>query len=148
MNCDEIKILLSALLDGELSIEEKKMVTEHLANCDNCREEYVKMKKLKEVTDTMKYLDLPDRLMAGYWQEIYNRIERGFGWIFLSLGAIILLGFGTWELLNNFFLDSRPPLVLKIGLGTFLIGIIVMVVSVLRERLYSRAHDRYEEVDL
>jgi hypothetical protein len=148
MKCDEVKILLSALLDNELDPEQKKAVADHLANCDECRREYAKMMKLKEVTDTMRYIDLPDRLWAGYWQGIYNRIERGFGWIFLSLGAIILLSFGAWQLLNEFFLDSRPPIILKIGLGALILGIIVLTVSAVRERIFSRAHDRYEEVDL
>jgi hypothetical protein len=148
MKCDEVKILLSALLDNELSPEQKKAVADHLSGCEDCRREYASLLKLKEVTDDMKYLDLPDRLWAGYWHGIYNRIERGMGWVFLSLGAITLLAFGAWRLLNDFFLSSRPPLILKIGLGTLLFGVIVLLVSVLRERFFSRAHDRYEEVEL
>lgn len=148
MNCEDIRVLLSALVDNELDPEQKKTVADHLIGCDSCREEYVKMKKLKEVTDDMKYFDLPDRLMAGYWKGIYNRIERGAGWIFLSVGAILLLAFGAWELLNKFFLDSHPPLILKIGVGTLLIGVIVLVVSVIRERFFSIEHDRYEEVEI
>jgi hypothetical protein len=148
MKCEEVRILLSALVDNELTPDEKKLVAEHLTTCDDCRREYSRLLKLKEVTDDMKYFDLPDRLWAGYWHGIYNRIERGVGWVFLSLGAILLLAFGAWHLLNEFFLDPRPPLLLKIGLGALLIGMIVLLVSVLRERIYSRAHDRYEEVEL
>ncbi len=148
MNCDESRMFLSALVDNELDAEQKKLVTEHLVNCEDCRLEYARMLKLKEVTDDMKYLDLPDRLWAGYWNGIYNRIERGFGWILLSLGAIILAAFGAWRLLNEFFLDPRPPLLLKIGLGALIAGMIVLLISVIRERIFSRAHDRYEEVEL
>ncbi len=148
MKCDEIKMLLSALVDNELTPEQKQMVADHLTSCDDCSNEYGRLLKLKEVTNQMKSLDLPDRLWAGYWQGIYNRIERGIGWIFLSLGAMVLLAFGFWRLLNDFFLDSRPPLPLKIGLGALILGAIVLLISVLRERLYSRAHDRYEEVEL
>jgi anti-sigma factor RsiW len=148
MNCEDIRVLLSALVDNELDPEQKKMVSDHITGCDACREEYVKMKKLKEVTDDMKYFDLPDRLMAGYWKGIYNRIERGTGWVFLSIGAILILGFGAWELLDKFFLDPRPPMILKLGVGTLLIGVIMLVVSVIRERLFSMAHDRYEEVEI
>jgi predicted anti-sigma-YlaC factor YlaD len=148
LNCDQIKMLLSALVDNELTPEEKQMVTEHLVSCEDCRKEYSRLVKLKEATDKMKYLDLPDRLWAGYWHGIYNRIERGVGWIFLSLGAIILLIFAAWELLNEFFLDSRVPFLLKIGLGAFILGIIILMISILRERLFSRAHDRYEEIDI
>jgi predicted anti-sigma-YlaC factor YlaD len=148
LNCDQIKMLLSALVDNELTSEEKKMVTEHLVSCEDCREEYSRLLKLKEATDKMKYFDLPDRLWAGYWHGIYNRIERGIGWIFLSVGAIILLVFAAWEFLNDFFLDSRVPIVLRIGLGAFILGIIILMISILRERLFSRAHDRYKEIDI
>lgn len=148
MNCEEAKILLSGLIDGELTLEEKKAVNDHLVSCDNCRKEYARLIRLKEVTDEMKYFDLPDRLWANYWRGIYNRTERGIGWIFFSIGAIILLAFGGWELLQNFFLDDKTPLLLKIGVGASLLGLIILIVSIIRERLYSRAHDRYEEVEL
>jgi predicted anti-sigma-YlaC factor YlaD len=148
LNCDQIKMLLSGLVDNELMPEQKQTLTEHLVTCEDCRQEYSKLLKLKEATDNMKYMDLPDRLWAGYWHGIYNRIERGIGWIFLSLGTIILLAFAAWEFLNDFFLDSHVPLVLKIGLGAVILGIIVLMISILRERLFSRAHDRYEEIDI
>lgn len=148
MNCDEIKILLSALVDNELDPEQKKAVGDHLAACADCRAEYARLNRLKEVTDSMKYFDLPDKLWAGYWNGIYNKIERGLGWIFLSLGVILIVSIGAWETLNKFFLDSRPPLILKIGVGSGIFGVIILLVSVIRERLFSRAHDRYEEVEI
>ena len=148
MNCDEIRILLSALVDNDLFPEEKKMVAEHLVDCAECRKEYSRLMKLKEVTEDMKYFDLPDRLRAGYWHGIYNRIERGAGWIFLSIGVIILLAIGAWELLQNFYLNPTVPIILRVGLAALLLGLIILLVSLIRERLFSRTHDRYEEVEL
>ena len=148
MKCDEIRMFLSALVDNELDSEQKRIVADHLATCDDCRKEYAKLRKLKEVTDDMQFFDLPDKLWAGYWHGIYNRIERGIGWVFLSLGAIILLAFGAWELFQNFFLSSEPPLLLKFGVGALLLGLIVLLVSIIRERIFSRTHDRYEEVEI
>jgi hypothetical protein len=148
MTHEEIKIQLSALLDNELEPDEKRAVGEHLESCPECRREYSKLLKLKEVTSDMHYFDLPDRLRAGYWRGIYNRMERGTGWIVFSIGAIILLAFGAWELLNNFFLSDEPPLILKLGIGTILLGLIILIISIGRERLFSRAHDRYEEVEI
>jgi predicted anti-sigma-YlaC factor YlaD len=149
MKCEDIRILLSALIDNELDPEQKKHVGDHLIDCAECRAEYARLKKLKEVTDSMQYFDLPDKLLVGYWHGIYNRIERGLGWIFLSVGAIILLSIGAWEMLNHFFLDPRVPLIIKIGVGAVLLGLIMLLVSVLRERFFSRAHDRYEsEVEI
>ncbi len=148
MNCEQAKILLSGLVDGELNLEEKKIVSDHIASCSDCRREYARLKKLKEVTDDMKYFDLPDKLWAGYWREIYNQVERGIGWIFLSIGAMILLAFVAWQILNNFFLDSTQSLYLKLGIGLLLLGLIILLISIIRERLFSRKHDRYDEVEI
>jgi predicted anti-sigma-YlaC factor YlaD len=145
---EEIRILLSALVDNELSPGEKRKVGEHLEGCAECRAEYSRLLRLKEVTSDMQYFDLPDRLRASYWKEIYNRLERSTGWILFSIGAILLLAFGAWELLDKFFLSEQPPLILKLGVGALLIGLIILLVSVGRERLFTRAHDRYEEVEI
>lgn len=148
MNCEQAKILLSGLVDAELNPEEKKIISDHIVSCPDCRREYARLKKMKEVTDDMKYFDLPDKLWAGYWREIYNRVERGIGWIFLSIGAIILLAFAAWQILDNFFLDPAEPLYLKLGVGLLLLGLIILLISIIRERLFSRKHDRYDEVEI
>ena len=148
MNCDEIKILLSGMVDGELDSDEKKKVSDHLVSCDACREEYAKLLKLKEVTDDMKYFDLPDRLWAGYWHGIYNRLERGIGWILLSVGVILILAFAAWNFLQGFLLDESVPFYLKIGVSGLILGVIVLLVSIIRERLFSKKHDRYDEVEI
>ena len=148
MNCEQAKILLSGLVDAELNPEEKKIISDHIGSCPDCRREYARLKKMKEVTDDMKYFDLPDKLWAGYWREIYNRVERGIGWIFLSIGAIILMAFAAWQILNKFFLDPAEPLYLKLGVGLLLLGLIILLISIIRERLFSRKHDRYDEVEI
>lgn len=148
MNCEQAKILLSGLVDAELNPEEKKIISDHIASCSECRKEYARLRKMKEVTDDMKYFDLPDKLWAGYWREIYNRVERGIGWILLSIGAIILLAFAAWQILDKFFLDPAEPLYLKLGVGLLLLGLIILLISIIRERLFSRKHDRYDEVEI
>jgi hypothetical protein len=148
MSCEEIKILLSGMLDGELEAGEKKTVNDHLVSCIACREEYLKLKKLKEVTDDMKFFDLPDRLWAGYWHGIYNRLERGIGWILFSIGAILVLGFAAWNFLQGFLLDAAIPFYVKAGVSALILGLIVLLVSITRERFFSKKHDRYDEVEI
>ncbi len=148
MSCDEMKILLSGLADNELDGQQKKDVEDHVVGCDSCRHEYSRLLKLKEVTSDMKYFDIPERLMEGYWQRIYRRVEWGLGWLFLSAGIIIMIAFAVWELMNGFFLDPTVPLFLKAGLALLLGGLIILLVSIIRERLFARKHDRYDEVEL
>jgi hypothetical protein len=146
MNCQKALIYISGKLDNELTTEQQQQLDKHIATCQNCRKEYEELMKLKEVTSDMRFSDLPDRYWAGYWNKIYNRLERGIGWIFVSIGAIILIAFGIWELLNSFFLDETVPIALRIGVGFGLLGLIILLVSILREKLFAREHERYKEV--
>lgn len=146
MNCQKAIIYISGRLDGELTAEQQQQLDKHLATCQNCRKEYEELLKLKEVTSDMRFSELPDRYWTGYWNNIYNRLERGIGWIFVSIGAIILLAYGVWELLNSFFIDETIPIVLRIGIGLGLLGLVILLVSIFREKLFARKHERYKEV--
>ena len=147
MKCQEAIIMISGKLDGELTPEDELKLDKHLETCQVCRQEYEELKKLKEVTADMRFTDLPDRYWAGYWNDIYNKLERGLGWIFISISAIIMLGFGAWEIFDKFLMNGAIPILLRFGVGAGLIGLIILLVSVLRERLFARKHERYEEVE-
>lgn len=147
MNCQKASIYISGSLDGELMAEQQGQLDEHLAACRNCRKEYEELLKLKEVTSDMRFSDLPDRYWAGYWNSIYNRLERGIGWIFISIAAIILLAYGLWRLLSDFFVNDTISIVLRIGVGLGLLGLLILLVSILREKIFARKHERYKEVE-
>ena len=148
MKCDKrFKILLSGYIDGELSPDEKTELENHLKECAECRGELESFRTLKEVTGAMKYADVPNHVWENYWGNLYRRLELGFGWIFFSIGAIIILAFGGFYLIKDFFFSPEPPLVLRIGIGIGLFGVIILLVSALRERVFAYNRDRYREVD-
>jgi predicted anti-sigma-YlaC factor YlaD len=147
MKCEEIKPYLMSHLDGEIEPEKKKEIERHLTECESCRKEYQSFVKLKEETDKMKLADLSDQLWKGYWKGVYRRIERGAGWIFVSIGAIILLSFGVYQFFKEFLTDPNAPLILKIGVSTLAFGVIVLLVSIVRERLFLFKTERYGEVE-
>jgi predicted anti-sigma-YlaC factor YlaD len=147
MKCDKIKELLAGYQDGELDPEQLSMVQSHLAECSDCREELARLEKVKEVTGKVKFNDLPLEVWEGYWQNLYRRIERGLGWIFFSIGAIIMAAVGAFYLVKDFFLDSSVTLFAKAGVGGLIFGGIILLVSVLRERIFAYNRDRYREVE-
>jgi predicted anti-sigma-YlaC factor YlaD len=147
MRCEKIRPYLSAYLDGEIDPTTRSEVEKHLADCDSCRKEYQSFVKLKEVTDRMRFADLSDDLWTGYWKGIYRRIERGAGWIFLSLGAIILLVFGAYQFLKEFLAAPHISLIAKIGVSTCVFGAIILLVSIIRERLFLYKTERYKKVE-
>ncbi len=146
MNCEEARFLMMGYLDGELDEEQKAEFLAHLESCSACQAEWRSFNQLKEDTGKMKFRALPEMYWDDYWQHVYNRIERGIGWIFFSLGFIVVLSFLGYELFKEFFLNQREPLILRIGVGFLLFGFIVIFVSVLREKLMVRKHDKYRRI--
>lgn len=147
MNCQDTKTYLMAYIDGEVDAQKKSEIEKHLSECEKCMKEYKSFLKLKEVTNKMKFADLSDQLWAGYWKGIYRRVERSAGWIFLSIGAIILLAFGVFQFFKDFFTDPSVSLIVKMGVGAFSLGVIILLVSIIRERLFLFRTERYREVE-
>ena len=143
---EKYKIMLSGYIDGELTSNEKQEFESYLKRDPELQKELDTFRKLQEVTGAMKYADVPEIVWENYWASLYRKFERGFGWIFFSIGAIIILAFGCYHIGADFFLKPGPPILLKIGVGTGLLGLIVLLVSIVRERLFARSHDRYDEV--
>ncbi len=138
--------MLAGYVDGELSDEERQAFEAALAQDPELRAELEEFKRLQEVTGVMQYADLPDEVWDNYWQSIYRKTERGFGWILLSLGAIILLCFGLYEVMRELYVDSQIPLWVKIGVTAGGVGFIILLVSYIRERLFAYNRTRYKEV--
>jgi hypothetical protein len=141
-----LRELLAGYVDGELSDEQRRAFEKELANNAELRAELEEFRRLKEVTGMVTYADLPEAVWENYWGSLYRKLERGVGWVFLSIGAIILLGFGLFTALYNLYIDPTAPLWLKIGLSALGLGVIVLVVSFIRERLFAYRRERYREV--
>lgn len=146
MGCEKFEFLISGLLDRELDTSQEQMLRGHLRVCDKCHRKHEELLRLKEVTDSVRFKDLPEEVWAGYWKSIYRQVERGLGWILLSAGAIILISFGLYESLSQFFADPEVSLLVKIGVSALGFGFIILLVSVIRERIFAYRRDRYKEV--
>ena len=146
MTCRNWKDMMMGYLDNELDDEQKKQFEEHLSKCPECTQELKEFKNLKAITDEVTLVEPEDKLWAYYWGVVYNRIERGVGWIAFSLAAIILLIFGGFKAIEKVIKDSQIECTFKIGLVLLIIGLAILLVSVLRERLYFWKKDRYKDV--
>jgi predicted anti-sigma-YlaC factor YlaD len=147
MDHQRIKELISSFYDGELDEEQKKLVHSHLEECSECRKEFEEMGRFEEVMSQMALKKPPKEAWQMYWTSVYNRLERGIGWILFSIGAIILLFFGGYKLVEGIIQDASVPLILKIGILSVLGGLIVLLVSLLREQLFVRKRERYKEIE-
>lgn len=147
MDHQKIKELISPYHDGELDEEQKKLVEEHIGECAECRKEFDEMGKFEEVMSQMKLKEPPKEAWKMYWTSVYNRMERRIGWILFSIGAIIILFFGGYKLVEGLIQAPDIPLLFKVAILSVLGGLAVLLVSLARERVFVRKRERYKEVE-
>lgn len=139
--------LISAYLDGELDPEERAEFERRLEAGEVSRTEFEEMRAMRDLTDSVRLRPFPEAEWDRYWTRTYNRMERGLGWILLSLGVIVLLSVGLYELLQHWFLEGASPWWLRAATGAVAAGLGVLFVSVLRERIFVRRTDPYREIE-
>jgi predicted anti-sigma-YlaC factor YlaD len=146
MTCHDYKDLMMGYLDNELSAESRRRFEEHVAGCSECAEELKEFKRLKAITDEVTLVEPEDRMWQDYWSGVYNRIERGVGWIVFSVAAILLTVYGGFRAIEAIIRDPKVEMLFKVGLLVLLVGLAILFVSVLRERIYFWKRDRYKDV--
>jgi len=143
---DHNQILLMKAVDGELS-EQEKLEVEQLLNEDpEYRKEYQQYINIKEVTQKMKFKSPPAEIWDTYWLRVYNRLERGIAWILFSLGAVILLTYGGFKTVEAIIADDNLEMVVKAGMLLSIAGLMILVVSVIREKFFTFKRDPYREI--
>jgi predicted anti-sigma-YlaC factor YlaD len=146
MTCHDYKDLMMGYLDDELSDEQRRRFEAHLAGCPECAGELEEFKRLKAITDEVTLVEPEDRLWQDYWGGVYNRIERGVGWIVFSVAAILLTIYGGFRAIEEIVKDPQVEIIFKMGLLALVAGLAILFVSVLRERVYFWKRDRYKDV--
>lgn len=144
---DDLRKLVAGYVDGELTQDQKMAFEQELAANPELRAELEEFQNLQKVTGMMRYADLPPEVWETYWQSLYRKLERGIGWIILSISAIVLLCFGAFEAFSHLWLEPDNPLWLKLSVSGIAVGAIILLVSYGRERLFAYKRDRYREVE-
>jgi len=143
---ERFQTLLMKAVDGELNSDEQTEFEEFVSNDADCRQEWQQMKKLKEVTNSMNFKSLPTEVWDNYWVNVYNRLERGLAWILFSIGAIILLTYSGFKAVESIIADPQLAGILKAAILMVIGGSVILLVSVVREKLFTRKSDPYKEV--
>ena len=142
----DIKKLVVSYHEDVLDQGQKNQVEEHIRTCPECRKDFEETRKFEEVMGKMAFKKPPKETWEIYWTSVYNRMERGIGWIFMSIGAMILLFFGGYLLVEAIIQDPEIPALLKVGILAAMAGVAVLLVSFGRERLFVDKRERYKEV--
>ena len=105
MSCDEFRSMISAYVDGELTPDQRERLESHLSACDACKRELAEVRALKKELDMIKFTEPTDEQLERYWSGVYNRLERGAGWVLFTIGAIVLLCYGGFKLVEEVVRD-------------------------------------------
>lgn len=143
---DRFRRLMTGALDDELSADEQAEFQRMLAASPERQTEWNGHRKLKELTMQLKFTNPPEEVWDRYWVNVYNRIERRIAWILVSLGAMVVLCFAGFKAVESLLADAQTPWLVKGGILALLAGGVILFVSVLREKLFTRKTDKYKEV--
>lgn len=138
--------LTERYFDKEITENENRELQSLLNSDDGLMQEFNEQKRIKEVLNKMKLKNPSKEFWDGYWESIYNKIERSIAWIFISIGAILVLTYASFEAVENFLVDTQTPEIVKYGIAGLFIGGIILLVSVIREKIFSMKKDKYKDI--
>ncbi len=72
-----------------------------------------------------------------------TRMGPRLGWLLLSAGVLLLYGYGIF----SFLVDTSEPLWVRLGLAGIGLGLLILFLHVLRQRLIARKTDPYRDVE-
>jgi predicted anti-sigma-YlaC factor YlaD len=147
MDHEKLKKLVSSYADGELSGEERAVVEKHLEECSECRQAIREMEDLRKEMNKMGLREPPEEVWKVYTESVYNRLERRIGWILVSVGAMIVLFFAGYNAVEGLIADPNLPLVVKGGILFGMGGVVILLISLIRERLFVNKRERYKEIE-
>lgn len=96
----------------------------------------------------MKRIELTKKnLLQVYWPSKDNRLERNFGWILIFIGVLILLIYGGYKIVESLVLDLSITLLLKIGVLVMMVGLVILLLSSIREQLFFYQRERHKDIE-
>ena len=145
-NAERAQQLMMGALDGELSDSEGTELHALIETDPSLQREWQRMQRVKKITGTVVLRSPPEEVWDRYWTSVYSRVERGAGWIFFSLGAIVLLSYALWTAARTLMADATVPGFIKATVLLVIVGAVILFVSVAREKWFVYRSDPYRDV--
>jgi ferric-dicitrate binding protein FerR (iron transport regulator) len=142
---DRAQALMMAALDGEASAAEQQELNAMLERSPELAAEWRRFERLKEVTSGMRLQHLPEEVWDRYWTTTYRRAERGLAWLLVVAGGLVLAGYWIWHAVEAFLADTGTPFFLRAAIAAVTIGALILVVSVVREKIFTARRDPYQK---
>ncbi len=142
MQCDEIEIYLSGFVDEELPQQQQQGVVSHLESCPRCRQLVEDLRRIKRETQQLSYQPPSTNEWKRVERHIFQAASRGAGWLILIVWSIFTSGYALFHLATA----PDEPLIEKIIVFSLFLGLGLLFLSVLTERMRDARTDRYKGV--
>lgn len=143
MVCNRFQSEGMKLLDGEMDAKEQATYEDHVKACDDCTRELKEMGRIVELTNDLRLKPPDEEFWASYWDSLYRRMERGSGFMFMILGLVAILLYGVYKAVTSpEFLTFKG-----ISITLILVGLVIVFLSVVRERYHESKSDPYKGVE-
>lgn len=139
---NEVQGLLSAYLDGELTQAEAQRVRIHVEDCRECARELNEMSRLRTLTAAMPVPEPPDARMDELERSLSVSAPRQTAWVLICSGLIAWVGYLVVHAIRNLRIPE-PGEALLVAVIT---GVVLLFISVARQRMLEYRHDRYRRV--
>lgn len=139
-------ILLEKHFENELTDMESEEFETLINSNAELKRELEEQKRIKEVLRKMKLKNPSREEWDSYWMGVYNRIERGIAWIVISIGALIFFGYASYEVVNAFIKNTHTPPLAKLGITLLVFGALILIFSLIREKIFTSKRDKYKEI--
>lgn len=139
---DEAGMLLTAWLDGELTVADNQRFEAMMRGDAELAREAAEQKALLDLTRGMTTMEPTELEERRFWTHFYNRTEWQVAWVLLLVGLIGVVGESVWLLL------SSPTLswVMKSAALLALTGGALLVWNTARLKMRTSRFDRYRGV--
>lgn len=144
-NIDEhVGALLSGFIDGELTQQERQRVQVHCDACADCSRQLEELRNLRAQVGQARLSEYGEDRWRETMHETTVRTSRSLGWL-LFIGGLLAVGaIGVYEFVTDPALETH----MKLIIGAIYGGLVVLFVSVLRQRLIERKTDKYKDVEI
>lgn len=141
---DHVGELLSGFVDGELTQQQSQRVSLHVESCAECG---AALQSIREMRDRVGAAVLSG-IDRDAWRENMKdatvTATRGIGWLILIGAALV----GVGAFLIAFLGDPGIGFREKMIFGGIYGGLLLLFISVLRQRLIERKTDKYKDVEI
>ena len=141
---NHVGALLSGYIDGELTQQQAQRVRLHCDGCPECAGQLEQLEELRREVGKTRLSPLGEDIWREHMKEPAVELTRGIGWILFILGALGLSGIAVYQ----FVFDTGMATHIKVITGLVWLGLGVLLVSVLRQRLIERKSDKYKDVEI